>query len=221
MFERANIATGPSAAADDGVRTIAKKHGMECLFHEKPFAGSTDPVSTSTSPGNAQFGSLLVPGDTRMRTPSSWCSARRSSAPCTSSAGLLRVRWPRPPTTTAWVPTRLRRPSSRSSSANSWPTCSSRSPRARRRRQRARASCTHRRRHPADPADRPGRPKPHQPVRLHRQPLRVPRPGSGQTVAVPMIIINTIMADSFDYIASVLEKAVGGGETSIPRCRRC
>ncbi|MCB0946257.1 MAG: glutamine synthetase type III, partial [Mycobacterium sp.] len=37
-------------------------------------------------------------------------------------------------------------------------------------------------------------------------------PGSGQTVAVPMIIINTIMADSFDYIASVLEKAVGGGE---------
>ena len=35
----------------------------------------------------------------------------------------------------------------------------------------------HRRRHPAGPADRPGRPQPYQPVRLHRQPVRVPCPG--------------------------------------------
>jgi glutamine synthetase len=37
-------------------------------------------------------------------------------------------------------------------------------------------------------------------------------PGSGQTVAVPLIIINTIMADSLDYLATVLEKAVADGE---------
>jgi glutamine synthetase len=37
-------------------------------------------------------------------------------------------------------------------------------------------------------------------------------PGSGQTVAVPMTILNTIMADSFDYIATILEKAVEDGE---------
>ncbi len=37
-------------------------------------------------------------------------------------------------------------------------------------------------------------------------------PGSGQTVAVPMIILNTIMADSFDYMATILEKAVADGE---------
>ena len=37
-------------------------------------------------------------------------------------------------------------------------------------------------------------------------------PGSGQTINVPMIIINTIMADSLDYMATVLEKAVGDGE---------
>jgi glutamine synthetase len=36
-------------------------------------------------------------------------------------------------------------------------------------------------------------------------------PGSGQTVAVPMIILNTIMADSFDYIATTLEQAVADG----------
>jgi glutamine synthetase len=37
-------------------------------------------------------------------------------------------------------------------------------------------------------------------------------PGSGQTVAVPLIILNTIMADSLDYMATVLEKAVADGE---------
>jgi glutamine synthetase len=37
-------------------------------------------------------------------------------------------------------------------------------------------------------------------------------PGSGQTINVPMIILNTIMADSLDYMATVLEKAVGEGE---------
>jgi glutamine synthetase len=37
-------------------------------------------------------------------------------------------------------------------------------------------------------------------------------PGSGQTVAVPLIVLNTIMADSLDYIATALEKATGDGE---------
>jgi glutamine synthetase len=37
-------------------------------------------------------------------------------------------------------------------------------------------------------------------------------PGSGQTVAVPLVVLNTIMADSLDYLATKLEKAVGEGE---------
>jgi glutamine synthetase len=37
-------------------------------------------------------------------------------------------------------------------------------------------------------------------------------PGSGQTINVPMIILNTIMADSLDYMATWLEKATGEGE---------
>ena len=36
-------------------------------------------------------------------------------------------------------------------------------------------------------------------------------PGSGQTVAVPLVVLNTIMADSLDYMATVLEKAVADG----------
>jgi glutamine synthetase len=37
-------------------------------------------------------------------------------------------------------------------------------------------------------------------------------PGSGQTINVPMIVLNTIMADSLDYLATALESAVAGGE---------
>ncbi len=37
-------------------------------------------------------------------------------------------------------------------------------------------------------------------------------PGSGQTINVPMIVLNTIMADALDYMATVLEEAVAGGE---------
>ncbi len=36
-------------------------------------------------------------------------------------------------------------------------------------------------------------------------------PGSGQTINVPMIVLNTIMADAFDYMATVLEEAVAEG----------
>jgi glutamine synthetase type III len=41
MFERANIASDHQQLLMTVFKTIAKKHGMECLFHEKPFAGST------------------------------------------------------------------------------------------------------------------------------------------------------------------------------------
>ncbi|HET7740793.1 MAG TPA: glutamine synthetase III, partial [Mycobacterium sp.] len=65
MFERANIAADHQQLLMTTFRNIAKKHGMECLFHEKPFAGvNGSGKHVNFSMGNAQFGSLLVPGDT-------------------------------------------------------------------------------------------------------------------------------------------------------------
>src|SRR6201991_862419 len=65
MFERANIASDHQQLLMTIFKTIAKKHGMECLFHEKPFAGvNGSGKHVNFSMGNAQFGSLLVPGDT-------------------------------------------------------------------------------------------------------------------------------------------------------------
>jgi len=65
MFERANIAADHQQLLMTTFKSVAKKHGMECLFHEKPFAGvNGSGKHVNFSLGNAQLGSLLVPGDT-------------------------------------------------------------------------------------------------------------------------------------------------------------
>ena len=52
------------------------------------------------------------------------------------------------------------------------------------------------------------RPQPHQPVRLHRQQVRVPRRRRlARSIAGPNTVLNTIVAESLDYIATQLEKA--------------
>jgi glutamine synthetase len=60
---------------------------------------------------------------------------------------------------------------------------------------------------PTDPGDR-NRTSPFA-FTGHRFEFRAP--GSGQTVAVPLIVLNTIMADSLDYLATKLEEAVADG----------
>ena len=214
MFERANIAADHQQLLMTTFKTIAKKHGMECLFHEKPFAG----VNGSGKHVNFSMGNAAV------RQPA---GARRHPARERPVPGVLRggdprraqvlaaccgCRWPRPPTTTASAPTRHRRRSSRSSSAISSPTCSSRSPRVRPRRPRARArmiiGVDTLPVLPTDPGDRNRT----SPFAFTGNRFEFRAPGSGQTINVPMIILNTIMADSLDYMATVLEKAVGEGE---------
>src|SRR5215831_13038277 len=65
MFERGNVASDHQQLLMTVFKTIAKKHGMECLFHEKPFAGvNGSGKHVNFSVGNSELGSLLVPGDT-------------------------------------------------------------------------------------------------------------------------------------------------------------
>jgi glutamine synthetase len=47
------------------LKKMAQKHGMECLFHEKPFAGiNGSGKHVNFSLGNSTEGNLLLPGDT-------------------------------------------------------------------------------------------------------------------------------------------------------------
>ena len=57
MFERANVAADHQQLLMTTFKTIAKKHGMECLFHEKPFAGvNGSGKHVNFSLGNSQSG---------------------------------------------------------------------------------------------------------------------------------------------------------------------
>ena len=65
VFKRGNVAADHQQLLMTTFKTIAKKHGMECLFHEKPFDGiNGSGKHVNFSLGNADLGSLLVPGDT-------------------------------------------------------------------------------------------------------------------------------------------------------------
>src|SRR6201989_1204331 len=65
MFERSNVAADHQQLLMSTLKRIAKKHGMECLFHEKPFAGvNGSGKHVNFSIGNTTEGNLLLPGDT-------------------------------------------------------------------------------------------------------------------------------------------------------------
>lgn len=64
LFESANIATDHQALTMMLLKRIAKKHGFECLTHEKPFSGvNGSGKHVNWSLGNATQGNLLDPGD--------------------------------------------------------------------------------------------------------------------------------------------------------------
>lgn len=64
VFERANLASDHQQMLMSIFRTVAKQHGMECLFHEKPFAGvNGSGKHVNFSFGNNNQGNFLNPGD--------------------------------------------------------------------------------------------------------------------------------------------------------------
>ncbi len=65
VFEKANIATDHQQLLMVTLRHVAKRYSMECLFHEKPFAGvNGSGKHVNFSLGNRTQGNLLNPGDT-------------------------------------------------------------------------------------------------------------------------------------------------------------
>jgi glutamine synthetase len=64
IFEAANVASDHQQLTMTILRQTAKKHGFMCLFHEKPFAGiNGSGKHVNWSVGNPTQGNLLDPGD--------------------------------------------------------------------------------------------------------------------------------------------------------------
>jgi glutamine synthetase len=64
VFEQANLATDHQQLTMVTLRRVAEKYGMTCLLHEKPFAGvNGSGKHVNFSLGNETQGNLLDPGD--------------------------------------------------------------------------------------------------------------------------------------------------------------
>src|ERR1700712_650390 len=213
MFERANEGSDHQQLLMTTFKAVAKKHGKECLFHEKPFAGvNGSGKHVNFSLGNSQLGSLFVPGDSPHDNAQFlvFCGAIIRAVDLYS--GLLRV--------------------SVASASNDHRLGANEAPPAIISiflgdqladvfEQIAKGAATSSKGKgtmiigvdtlpelPTDPGDRNRT----SPFAFTGNRFEFRAPGSGQTINVPMIIINTIMAEALDYIATWLEKAVGEGE---------
>ncbi|MCP3925367.1 MAG: glutamine synthetase type III [Desulfobacterales bacterium] len=64
IYESANLATDHQQLTMVTLKKVAKKYGMTCLLHEKPFAGvNGSGKHVNFSIGNSTHGNLLDPGD--------------------------------------------------------------------------------------------------------------------------------------------------------------
>ena len=213
MFERANIASDHQQLTMTIFKAIAKKHGMECLFHETPFAGvNGSGKHVNFSLGNNELGSLLVPGDTPHENAQFLVFCAAVIRAVHKYSGLLRV--------------------SVASATNDHRLGANEAPPAIISiflgeqladvfEQIAKGAATSSKGKgtmiigvdtlpelPTDPGDRNRT----SPFAFTGNRFEFRAPGSLQTIAVPLVVINTIMADSLDYLATKLEKAVGDGE---------
>ncbi len=65
IYESGNLATDHNQMVMTTLRSVAKRYGMICLLHEKPFAGiNGSGKHLNYSLGNAELGCLFDPGDT-------------------------------------------------------------------------------------------------------------------------------------------------------------
>ena len=212
MFERGNIASDHQQLLMTTFKTIAKKHGMEILFHEKPFAGvNGSGKHVNFSLGNNELGSLFVPGDNPHDNAQFlvFCAAviravhlhsglLRASVASASNDHRLGANEAPPAIISIFLGDQLadifaqiaEGPATSSKGKGTMTIGVDTLPVL-----------------PTDPGDRNRT----SPFAFTGNRFEFRAPGSLQTVAAPMTTINTIMADSLDYIATKLEADVAGG----------
>lgn len=212
MFERANEASDHQQLTMTTFRAVAKKHGMECLFHEKPFAGvNGSGKHVNFSIGNSEQGNLLLPGDTPhenaqflvfcaavIRAVHQYGGLLRVSVASASNDHRLGANEAPPAIISIFLgdqladvfdqiakggATRSKEKGTLMIGVDTLPDLSK------------------------DPGDRNRT----SPFAFTGNRFEFRAPGSLQTVAGPMVILNTIMAEALDHCATVLEAAVADG----------
>ncbi len=212
MFERANVAADHQQLLMSTYKRLAQRHGMECLFHEKPFEGiNGSGKHVNFSLGNSTEGNLLLPGDTPhenaqflvfcaavIRAVHKYGGLLRASVASASNDHRLGANEAPPAIISIFLGDQLtdvfdqiakggatssKEKGTLTIGVDTLPNL------------------------PTDPGDRNRT----SPFAFTGNRFEFRAPGSGQSVAGPMVTINTIMAEALDYIATDLEKSVADG----------
>src|SRR6201994_839878 len=212
MFERSNQAADHQQLMMTTLKRLANKHGMECLFHEKPFAGvNGSGKHVNFSLGNSTEGNLLLPGDTPhanaqflvfcaavIRSVHKYGGLLRASVASASNDHRLGANEAPPAIISIFLGDQLTdvfdqiakggATSSKEKGAltigvDTLPVL------------------------PTDPGDRNRT----SPFAFTGNRFEFRAPGSLQSIAGPMTTINTILAEALDHIATTLETAIAGG----------
>jgi glutamine synthetase len=212
MFERSNVAADHQQLLMVIMKRVAEKHGMECLFHEKPFAGiNGSGKHVNFSIGNATEGNLLLPGDTPhdnaqflvfcgaiIRAVHKYGGLLRASVASATNDHRLGANEAPPAIISIFLGDQLTDVFDQIAKGG--------------------ASSSKEKGHltigvdtlpilPTDPGDRNRT----SPFAFTGNRFEFRAPGSLQSIAGPMVTINTILAEALDYLATSLEREVAAG----------
>ncbi|GAA4557679.1 glutamine synthetase III [Pseudonocardia xishanensis] len=212
MFERGNVASDHQQLLMTTFKTIAKKHGLEILFHEKPFEGvNGSGKHVNWSLGNSELGSLLVPGDTPhenaqflvfcaavIRAVHKYAGLLRVSVASATNDHRLGANEAPPAIISIFLGDQL---------ADVFEQIAEGSLNGSKGKGAMQIGVDTLPVLPTDPGDRNRT----SPFAFTGNRFEFRAPGSQQTVAAPITTINTIMAEALDHCATVLETAVAAG----------
>jgi glutamine synthetase len=213
MFEAANVATDHQQLIMVTLRRVAERFGMVCLLHEKPFAGvNGSGKHVNFSIGNATQGNLLDPGDTPhenaqflvfcaavIRATHKYGDVLRAAVASASNDHRLGANEAPPAIISIFLGEQL---------ADVFEQIKAGGAKSSKSKGTLEIGVDTLPKLPKDPGDRNRT----SPFAFTGNRFEFRAVGSGQSIAGPMITINTIVAESLDFIASTLETALAGGK---------
>ncbi|TQS43086.1 glutamine synthetase III [Cryptosporangium phraense] len=212
MFERSNVASDHQQLLMTTFKRIAQKHGMECLFHEKPFAGvNGSGKHVNFSIGNASQGNLFLPGDTPhenaqflvfcaavIRAVHKYGGLLRSSVASASNDHRLGANEAPPAIISIFLGDQL---------ADVFDQVSKGGATSSKEKGTLMIGVDTLPNLTSDPGDRNRT----SPFAFTGNRFEFRAPGSMQSIAGPMVTLNTIMAESLDFLASKIEAGLAEG----------
>jgi glutamine synthetase len=213
VFENGNVATDHQQLVMTIMKRVAERHGMACMFHEKPFAGvNGSGKHVNFSLGNGSQGNLLDPGDTPhenaqflvfcaavIRSVSKYASVLRAVIASAANDHRLGANEAPPAIISIYLGDQL---------SDVFDQIRAGGAKTSKGRGTLEVGVDTLPKLPKDPGDRNRT----SPFAFTGNRFEFRAVGGGQSIGDPIIALNTMLAESLDYIATKLEGAVKGGK---------